>query len=55
MTVQELIDLLSAVEDKTQKVWLEGCDCFNPASGAEQYTTLYEEFPVLLINADLGR
>lgn len=54
MTVQELIDLLSTVDDKTMKVMLEGCDCMNPASGVEKYVPLYEESAVLLINANLG-
>ena len=33
MTVQELIDHLMAVEDKTKRVDVEGCDCINAASG----------------------
>jgi len=27
LTVQELIDKLSAVEDKTLPIYTEGCDC----------------------------
>ena len=35
MTVDELIERLSALppEDRRRAVWLEGCDCVNPASG----------------------
>lgn len=35
MTVQELIDLLMAVEDKTGEVWADGCDCCNPVIGVD--------------------
>lgn len=31
MNVRELIEALSAVEDQTLEVWLEGCDCSNLA------------------------
>jgi hypothetical protein len=35
MTVDELIEKLSALppEERRRVVWLEGCDCVNPASG----------------------
>lgn len=32
MTVQELIDRLMLISDKTMPVWAQGCDCDNPAS-----------------------
>lgn len=36
MTVQELIDALGKVEDKTKTVKIEGCDCINPARSIEE-------------------
>lgn len=35
LTVQELIDLLMKVEDKSIKVITEGCDCNGDAGGIE--------------------
>ena len=32
MTVQELIDALNAIEDKSLTVIAEGCDCVNPVT-----------------------
>jgi len=32
-TVQDLIDALNAIEDKTLPVQLEGCDCYGDFSG----------------------
>lgn len=33
LTVQQVIDLLGAIEDKTLPVWADGCDCTNPVDG----------------------
>ncbi|MFJ7748701.1 hypothetical protein ACIQXM_01950 [Arthrobacter sp. NPDC097144] len=33
MTVEELIKALSALPDQSAPVWVEGCDCANPAKG----------------------
>lgn len=30
LTVQQVIDALDAIEDKTLPVWADGCDCANP-------------------------
>jgi len=35
MTVQELIDALGEIEDKTKIVKCEGCDCINPAKSID--------------------
>lgn len=34
LSVQELIDELSKVEDKSLLVWADGCDCTNPVIGS---------------------
>jgi hypothetical protein len=32
LTVQQVIDRLAAIEDKTLPVWADGCDCTNPVT-----------------------
>lgn len=32
LTVQQVIDALTAIEDKTLPVWADGCDCSNPVT-----------------------
>jgi hypothetical protein len=36
MTVLELITELELVEDKSQPVQAEGCDCINPVKGIDE-------------------
>ncbi|PSS42915.1 hypothetical protein C6401_15260 [Arthrobacter woluwensis] len=38
MTVQDLIDALNAIEDKSLKVIADGCDCANPVTSIESVT-----------------
>lgn len=33
LTVQQVIDILNTIEDKTLPVWADGCDCSNPVAG----------------------
>ena len=37
MTVQQLIDALAAIEDKTREVITEGCDCNGDLGSVEVY------------------
>lgn len=47
MTVQELIDALGAVGDKSLPVWAEGCDCDNAATSVRvEEGRLYVEVQV---------
>lgn len=39
LTVQQVIDALQAIEDKTLPVVVEGCDCHGECSGAQLDTT----------------
>jgi hypothetical protein len=54
MTVDELIQKLSALspEDRRRTVWVEGCDCSNPASGGISLETP-PYGPTVLIEAHL--
>lgn len=57
VTVQELIDDLETVMDKSLPVILEGCDCINPATtvdaDSETLTEQGEWIPAVLIRAFL--
>ncbi|MBN9327639.1 MAG: hypothetical protein BGO38_07830 [Cellulomonas sp. 73-145] len=61
MTVAELIAALSAIEDKTLPVVLEGCDCYNPAAGELELDPALDGLngplhgPSVVIRCNVGR